>query len=358
MTAVSPSLPSSPAPAALSAFLRGVERRAWVVAELYCGDATQAQSALLSTLQQFQQHAGTQLMAAWPVYFWTRLRASLQAQPVAGRWQRDCMALASMAPPDRLAMLLRIGAGLDEPMAADVLAITEDDYREGLSRACPRDEHGRPDALGWRSLAEAVQARIRELGGEQLQRLAQLRNAAESGLSRQPDPVAALNDGRAEIRPSPARRRQRQRKSWSWPRWQLPSLSLPSVQLPRWGLPTGLCVLVLRVLGGWWWSQRGPELPPEPVSAALPGALHVSDAAPVLVEELPAADAPESTNARASMSAEDAAMLADPELRLASKADFLAWYAAGGPLPVDESSLRPDKPASASEPLETLDDEN
>ncbi|WP_081256549.1 hypothetical protein, partial [Xanthomonas arboricola] len=81
------------------------------------------------------------------------------------------------------------------------------------------------------------------------------------------------------------------------------------------------------------------------------------DAAPVLVEDLPAADLPEAV-ANPGLDPRDQAMLADPDLELARSADFYAWYAAGHPVPADESGAHAtaaDQPAAT---LETVDDDN
>ncbi|RBG75341.1 hypothetical protein BRM53_10685, partial [Xanthomonas oryzae pv. oryzae] len=94
----------------------------------------------------------------------------------------------------------------------------------------------------------------------------------------------------------------------------------------------------------------------EPVSQAPAGVLHVTDAAPVLVEELPAADLSDAV-AKPGMDPRDQAMLADPDLELVRSADFYAWYAAGHPVPVDESGAHASAVEQPSAPLETVDDE-
>lgn len=343
MTAAPP--PEPPVtPAALSAFLRGVERRGFVAALLQGGDEAVAGRALAAALRAFRRHAGEEPMAGWPVRFWGLLSAApgLRTAQVAGAWPEPFAALAAMSPGDRLALLLRIVAGLDEPMAADVLGVAEDDYRLALARACPRDAAGQPDASAWRALAEAAQAQVRELSPERLERLGQLRDAALAGV-----PAVAQENAAADVRPalpsgqqpgrtrSPARRRR-----------------VGRIALVMAALLMGLAALA------WWWWQRPPALPPEPVSQALPGALHVVDAGPIRVEELPADGDAATSAAVPTVDPADAAMLADPELALARQADFYAWFAAGGPVPVDESDTRPVAGEPASAGLETVDDEN
>ncbi|WP_140726472.1 hypothetical protein [Pseudomonas sp. Hp2] len=343
MTATPPSEPSV-TPAALSAFLRGVERRGFVVALLQGGDGALAERALAAAQRAFRNHANEELMAAWPVRFWSLLSATPGLRHAhAGTWPEPLAALATATPEDRLALLLRIVAGLDEPMASDVLGVSEDDYRAALGRACPRDAAGQPDAAAWRALAEAAQARVRDLAPEQLERLVRLREAALAGT-----PAMAATDTRAPARRAPAPGRAEPRRG----------------QVPRgrtgWAVAAIVVVLAgLAALGGWWWWQRqAPVLPPEPASQALPGALHVVDAGPVLVEELPADDDRPASEAVSAIDPADAAMLADPELGLARQADFYAWAAAGGPVPADESEARPVAGEPASAGLETVDDEN
>ena len=56
-------------PAALAAFLRGVERRGAVLAELQCGDADAGDAALGSAMSGFCLLAGDTVMDDWPRQF-------------------------------------------------------------------------------------------------------------------------------------------------------------------------------------------------------------------------------------------------------------------------------------------------
>ena len=80
--------------------------------------------------------------------------------------------------------------------------------------------------------------------------------------------------------------------------------------------------------------------------------LHVTDNAPVLVEELPAGELPETPPLEGADPA-DAAMVSDPELALARQADFYAWFAAGGPVPPDESESQPTRTEMVTAGLQT-----
>ncbi|MBB4594548.1 MULTISPECIES: hypothetical protein [Xanthomonas] len=338
-------VPDAPVtPAALSAFLRGVERRGLVLAQLQCGDVAAAERALAAALRAFSSQAAGRPMAGWPMRFWSLLATAppLRREPMPGTWLPPFTALGRMQTTDRLALLLRIVAGLEEDAASEVQGIAAADYRQSLARACPRDAAGNPDAQAWRVLAEAAQQELRELGPAQLTRLSQLRDAALAGVPLQP-PATPVQTAPAVERPS----RVRAQRSWRWP------------QVTRRHAGIGLGVLALALLlavVGWWWTHRRPALPPEPVSQAPAGVLHVTDAAPVLVEELPAADLPDSA-AAAGPDPRDQAMLADPDLELARSADFYAWYAAGHPVPKDESGAHATAAELPSAPLETVDDD-
>jgi len=334
---------SAISPTALAAFLKGVERRADVLAGLQCGEPDQADRALAATFRAFQARAGQWPMATWPNRFWALLAATpaLREPARAPYWPEDLQALAPLAAEDRLALLLRIVVGLDEAAAAEVLGSDEAAYRHALARACPRDAAGHPDAQAWRGLAEAAQRQLRELPPGRMARLTELREGAPASAF-----VARAEDRPTDLRESAPTRAQRR---GAWTRRQ------------RW-IWIAVAVLALAVIaaGLWAWRRPGVTLPPEPVSQAPAGVLHVVDAAPVLVEALPAEDLDASEQAAPNVAAGqpgDAAMLADPDLALARQADFYAWFAAGGPVPADESEPRPTSPNMAAAGLETVTDD-
>lgn len=333
--------PASPAPAAasaLSAFLKGVERRALVVASLQGGDEAAAAQAVAAAMRAFAGPAADLPMADWPARFWALLCGSpqLRAPSQGGRWPPALLHLQRLAPEPRLALLLRVGGGLDEDAAAAVLGLTPEAYRRALAAACPLDAQGHPDALAWRGLAEQVQARVRELPAGQVQQLEQLRGMMAAAAAPAPRPAPAL---RVEADGRRARAPRRTRARWSRRTWLL--LCLP--------------LLLLALVLAWGWIRYGPALP----GAAAPAAEGaVADNGPVQVEALPDDGAPAGPAAAGSHAADDAAMLTDPELALARDADFHAWYAAGGPLPVDESQAQPGRAEPAGGALETVDAED
>ncbi|PPU99038.1 hypothetical protein XpopCFBP1817_03400 [Xanthomonas populi] len=343
-------VPNAPVtPAALSAFLRGIERRGLVLAQLQCGDVAAAERALAVALRAFSSQAAGGPMAGWPMCFWSLLATAppLRREPMPGTWLPPFTVLGRMQTADRLALLLRIVAGLEEVPASEVQGIDVAAYRQSLARACPRDAAGKPDALAWRVLAEAAQQELRDLTPAQVSRLGQLRDSPLAGMPLQPAAAAPMV-APAEPR-RPAARRARPASRWHWPRISCRHTGIVLAVL-------ALSLLLLAVLG-WWWTHRRPALPPEPVSQAPAGVLHVADAAPVLVEELPAADLPDAA-ALPGMDPRDQTMLADPDLELARSADFYAWYAAGHPVPADESGAHATAADQPAAPMETVYDDN
>lgn len=307
-------------PAALSAFLRGVERRGAVYAELQCGDAQVGETALSAAMRVFRRQAGDAGMAEWPALFWRVLAAAppLRQDAPRARWPAGLEAVASAAPLDRAALLLRLVAGLDEAQAAAVLSIEADAYRHGLAAACPRDAQGQPDAAAWRALAEALQQRLRDLPPDRLARLARLREDAIAGTQAARGAVAQRSstvDGRD------ARRRR-------WP-WLLAAL------------------LACATLGAaWLWGGRDRlGLSQRAVSAAEVDAGDPFAEPEIAVAVLPL-QAPAATfDAQAGLLAHpDFELLADTESEgIAQQADLLAWYLVQSPeqeaMPADLSAV-------------------
>jgi len=323
---------SSPTAAAnaLSAFLKGVERRALVVAGLQTGNPAAAVRAVAVAMRAFAGPAADLPMADWPLRFWGLLCGTPRLrEPAQGDWPAPLAHLQALAPGERLALLLRIGAGLDEEVAPVVLGLESALYRRALARACPVDAQGQPDAQAWRALAEQVQAQVRDLPPARLQQLEQLRDTTAADRPAQ-QPAAPAKSAA----PMSARRPRRAKARWSWRTWLL--LCLP--------------LLLLALVAAWWWQERM-----SPGTGAAPAEGAVADAGPVQVETLSEEDSPAAAPAADSRAADDAAMLADPDLGLAQDADFYAWHAAGGPVPADESQAPPSRAEPAATALETVD---
>ncbi len=300
MTAPLPPFPPaepSPAPAALPAFLRGVERRAAVFAELQCGDAETGDAAVLAAMRAFRGGADRLPLAQWPARFWTlllsapSLRRTADSSALAPEWA----GLATLGNGARAALLLRLVAGLDAEIAAAVLGVTPARYQQALEHALPRDRGGRADAGALQALEEALQHRVRRLPAQRLMQLAQLRERALLGASPAPRVV------------EPPRRGPR---TLLWLGVAACALAFAATFWPTLGpailatdvLPSGLAA---RVRGDGMPRIRTTPLPP----AAPPAARFGADFA------------------RAAH--RDFALLADPDgLRQAQALPLMAWYAA------------------------------
>ena len=185
------------APAALTAFLRGVERRAAVFAALASGSVEDGDDAVEATMRGFRATASRAPFADWSPRFW----AALMAQPALRRpargsaWEPPFAGFAALGLGPRAALLLRLVAGLSEAEAAAVLGVSRPTYRLALSRALPRDAHGDPDPDSWRVLGDAAQEAVRHVPPDRLAQLARRREAAIEGRPTPRAPVAARADG-------------------------------------------------------------------------------------------------------------------------------------------------------------------
>lgn len=318
-------------PAALSAFLRGVERRGVILAELQCGRRETGEIALAAALRAFRQYASEQPMAQWPHGFWSLLVAApplRQAHPEA-RWPQELDWLADLSDVDRMALLLRLAAGLDEDEAAAAMDLDQAGYRAALTRACPRDAQGQPDPQGWRALAEAVQQHVRALSPERLAHLSRLRETLVLGAERRavvPEPDLAASAPAAQPVPNQ-------------PAAQPPAAARPAPRARRalrWKLALAALLVLgaLAALAAWWWHGQQARLSAPATTAAEVGqfgAQALQADAPVQVEVLPESDqaGQRFDAAQGVLTHPDFDLLMDPQgLALARRAGFLSWYAA------------------------------
>src|SRR5690606_29270498 len=308
--------PANEVPPALAAFLRGSERRAWVFLWLQAGDADAADQALAATVRAFRVEAAQLPMAEWPGRYW-RLLAACPLDAQGGQWPPGLDLLATPAPADRRALLLRLAGGLDEQPAAEAMGVALGVYRERLAAACPRDATGQVDVAAWHGLAQAIQQAARDLPESRLERIAALRETALAGHG---TPEAPSTRAHA-VGKGPGRGR---RTLW-----------------------VALLLLAVAALAGagawWWWQQRSAALPISPPADDVAGAddLRVHDRGPILVEPLPD-PAPPAVPADPVPPALDEPPL-DP---VVAAVDFLSWYAAGAPASRMESEA-----GDAAEPL-------
>ena len=299
---------SASAPAALAAFLRGVERRGAVLAELQCGDAGCGDSALAATMRAFREGTAASPISDWPHRFWALLLAApvLRRPAPEADWPDALSALARLGRGPRAALLLRLVAGLHETEAAAVLGIAPATYRLALQRALPRHADGTPDEDAWRALADATQLAIRQLPPTRLARLAQLREAA---LQHRRPPVSA---GRR--RPAPAGSR---------PRWLLPAL---------WA---GVVACALAFVASFFLPPAGlrrddgePRIQRTPLAAAEPPASRFDVQTAVLTDR------------------DFEMLLADGDADAIGDVGFQSWYAA---------QLAPAEPDAATGPIAAAD---
>ncbi|MEP6906891.1 MAG: hypothetical protein ABI858_02755 [Pseudoxanthomonas sp.] len=316
------------APAALSAFLRGIERHGALFAELQCGDPDAGDAALAVAMRAFRNHAGDLPMAAWPRRFWALLLAAPQMRGAASaaHWPADVSALALLEPTHRQALLLRLAASLPEEAAAEMLGVDMAAYEQALAVACPRDAEGQPDALAWRTLAEAIQLRLRDLPSE---RLARLREAALLGRPETPSTLPRPATRPAGLRPS--------RRRWAW------------------------VVLVLVLCGAalaatWWWPHWRESLPLPGV--VDPGVQRLQAEVPIESEAIPEQAPASRFNAADGllMHPDFGLVLEAREEAIARQADFLAWYASGASeLPEAAAGGAPHETPAIAEGTETND---
>lgn len=309
------------APAALTAFLRGVERRGAVFAQLQVGDAVVGDRALVAAMRAFRLPAARIPFADWPRQFWTLLLATpeLREQPASPSWGSGFGFLGGIGRGPRAALLLRLVAGLPEAEAAAVLGVARSTYRLALQRALPHGEDGQPDTQGWRMLGEATRHAVRDLSAERMAQLARMREAA--ALGRRLDPPAAPPRESDPAAPAP---------------WRTPAM-------------IAAAALTALVFG----------------ATFLPFFDNQADQAPtsrIEVAPLPPGDAPESRfdERAALLTHPDFDMLADPSADEPAARDpgFHAWLAAGARIPEttpgDGAGASADA-ADADAPTETED---
>ncbi len=151
----------APGEAALTAFLRGIERRGFVLAEAQCGDPARAQAAIDAATRAFRAEAAQLPLARWPAFFWQRLLAQPVLRELAKSSAEQPLAHLSAGP--RAALLLRLVAGLDQAHGAEVLRVSPEAYRHALYRAL-RELHAQGiDDTTLRGLRERLQSRAKQL---------------------------------------------------------------------------------------------------------------------------------------------------------------------------------------------------
>lgn len=164
---------------ALTVFLRGLERRAVVFAELQCGEVAHGDRALPGIFAAFVAAARSAPQADWPRLFWVAFLESpaLAAEPLAPFWPGDFAPLARLDFAARAVVLTRLVAQLDDAQSASVFGVSEENYRQALQRALPQRADGSPDGPAWLALRSEVQYVLEELSPERSAAVARMREA-------------------------------------------------------------------------------------------------------------------------------------------------------------------------------------
>lgn len=164
---------------ALTGFLRGIERRAAVFAQLQCGEAAHGDQALHSIFAAFVATARTLPQVEWPRLFWVTFLESpaLAAEPLAPFWPGDFAPLARLDFAARAVILARLVAELDDQQASLVFGVGQESFRQTLLRALPQRADGSPDGEAWLALRSEVRYSLEDLSPERSAAIARMREA-------------------------------------------------------------------------------------------------------------------------------------------------------------------------------------
>ena len=288
------SRPPSPPSAAVAAFLRGLDRRARLLALVQSGDAQAAPRALDAAARVFASDAGQWPIAQWPRQYWRLLLSTPSMRQTGAGASGPLPGIARLPPQVRAALLLHLVAALDEADAAAALGIEVDAYQRRIRDALPRDALGQPDLDVWRAWRAAAQRALDAMP-----------EAAEDA------PVPSQPPVTQEDKAGDAARHRR-RMRWLW---------------------LGVAVCAVALVASFFLHPRGRELLD-------------SWRNHVRVEPLPPAAAPKARFDPADLALHpDRNLLAEPgTLQLALQLPLLAWLATEAP---DALPLPPLAPAFA-----------
>ncbi len=157
MTPVTP----PPSPAAVAAFLRGLDRRARLFAAVQAGDAARGERALAAVARVFAAEAGQWPLAQWPQHYWRLLlSAPSLRQPAALEAGSPLPGIARLPADRRAAVLLHLVAGLEDDAASSALGVSVPDYQALIRDSLPHNELGQPDPDVWRAWRAATQREL------------------------------------------------------------------------------------------------------------------------------------------------------------------------------------------------------
>ncbi len=184
---------ASAATAPVTGFLRGVERRAALLAELQCGDPELGDRALETAIQTFAQNCDAGDETGWPLLFWSTLlqAPALNAEAVAPFWDGDFAPLARLDFGPRAVLLLRVVAGLDDALAAEVFGVEAGEFKQALQGSLPQREDGSLDGEAWLAMNDEARYRLVNLPADRAAGIARLRDAALAAALAEADPKPA-----------------------------------------------------------------------------------------------------------------------------------------------------------------------
>lgn len=183
-------MPASPTPSpALAAFLRGIERRAFVFAQVQSGRDDEALAAVGRAMRTFRSVSAVTPLSGWPAGFWSLLLA--QAELSGG--QAPEPELSHLGAGPRAALLLRLVGGLDFAHAAQVLGVAEPTYRFALQRALQQLGEAGVSYAALGHLRERLHRQVKTLPAHHVEALAEqrgrvLRDEAEPAPAEPPPP--------------------------------------------------------------------------------------------------------------------------------------------------------------------------
>lgn len=278
---VTPGAPRALPISALTAFLHGIEARAWVFALCQGGEPQRADQALAGAEREFVARAGSLPLARWPLQFW----AALLRQPGLLAPLDPELDLSRLEPGPRAALLLRLLASLDVPHAAEALGVSVRAYEAALGQALAAPGH--PD--NWLpNLREQLHALAHELPAPTRAHLDAIRSEVLA--------EAASGARTAAHTPAPAQVVSAQPTPHAAPRW------------PWFGLGMLLLALLLSLV-----------LP-------LPGRLKPGESERLPAEAVPP---PPELSDTVVVTHPDFAQLAEPELEAITRdLAFLSWLSA------------------------------
>ena len=204
----SPGAPRVLPGSALTAFLHGIEARAWVFALCQGGDAARADQTLAAAEREFIAEAPALALAQWPLRFWTAL---LRQPGLLAPLDPD-LDLSRLDPGPRAALLLRLLANLDVPHAAEALGVSVRAYEAALGQAMAAPDH--PE--GWLpALREQLHALVSSLPDATRAHLDEIRREALTRAANAPDYVPDVVEAgpQEQVQATPA---EEPAPRWPW----------------------------------------------------------------------------------------------------------------------------------------------